>query len=407
MTHQQNYDLYSQTFKANAYQTYALMRQNTPVLYQPGLDGVTMHWFVTRFEDVEAVLRDDKRFVRDPRNAFPAEQVAEWPDPTPVFELIDNHVLNKDGEDHRRLRALVSKAFTSRIVGQMRDRIQNIADDLIDQVQAQGQMDLINDYAFPLPITVIAELLGIPAADRDKFRLWSDAVVTPDLSQGAHERFVMLMNEFTTYLGQIFTERRQQPGDDLITALLQAEEAGDKLSEAELFSMMVLLIVAGHETTVNLISNGILALLQHPDQLEKLKKDPSLMPVAVEELLRYDGPVEQALIRWAAEDVELGGQLIRRGDQVVVILAAADRDPAQFPEPDSLDLAREPNRHVAFGRGVHYCLGAPLARLEGEIALNTLLRRLPNLRLNIEPGQLTWRLAPLIRGVVSLPVAWD
>jgi cytochrome P450 len=267
-------------------------------------------------------------------------------------------------------------------------------------------MNLVEDYAFPLPIIVIAELLGIPAADRDSFRVWSDAVVEPSISEEAQKRFFELMTEFTDYLRKLFEQRRQQPRDDLITALLQAEQAGDKLSEAELFSMVVLLIVAGHETTVTLIGNGVLALLQNPERLDELKHDPSLWPQAVEEILRYDSPVERALTRWVTEDIEVGGKTMRRGELVIPLLASANRDTGEFEEADRLDIHRLYNPHIAFGKGVHYCLGAPLARMEGEIALSTLFRRLPNLRLAIPVESLEWRLVPLFRSLSKLPVTW-
>ncbi len=273
--------------------------------------------------------------------------------------------------------------------------------------RTDGEMELVEDFAFPLPITVIAELLGIPAEDRDRFRAWSDAIVTPALSPAELETFVGQMDDFVSYLRDLFEQRRVEPREDLVSALLQAEEAGDTLSEQELFSTVVLLIVAGHETTVSLIGNAVLTLLQHPDQLERLRSDPTLLTQAVEELLRYEGPVERALTRWASADVELGGHTIGRGELVIAILGAANRDHARFADADTLDFEREDNKHVAFGRGSHYCLGAPLARLEAEVALTTLLLRLPGLRLRIEPDELTWRPAPLFRSLVALPVAWD
>jgi cytochrome P450 len=221
------------------------------------------------------------------------------------------------------------------------------------------------------------------------------------------ERFIEKMQAFTSYLGRLFDDRRADPQDDLISGLIQAEEAGDRLSEEELFSTVIILIIAGHETTVSLIGNCALALLQNPQQMEILIQDPSRTPAAIEELVRYDGPVERALNRWATEDVEIGGHLIKRGEMVIPILGAADRDPNQFSNPELLDFSRSPNPHLAFGRGIHYCLGSPLARLEGEIAINTMLQRLPNLRLAVEPSQLEWRLVPLFHGLTSLPVAWD
>jgi cytochrome P450 len=401
------YDLYSDRFRAESYATFAQMRAEDPVFCQPGIDGETMIWFVTRYEDVVAVLLDDERFVRDPALALTAEELEAFSTGLPEsFAFIDQHMLNRDGEDHRRLRRLVTKAFTPRMVEELRPRIQEIADELIDAVEARGEMDLVEEYAFPLPITVIAELLGIPVADRDRFRKWSNAIVTPALGPEALAEFGELMSDFVGYLHELFERRRSDPGEDLVSALLQVKDGGDTLSEQELFSMVVLLIVAGHETTVNLIGNAVLALLEHPEQLAELRRDPAQMPRAIEEFLRYDGPVERTLNRWAATDVELGGQTIRRGDMVIAILGSADRDPDRFLDPDRLDITREDTKHVAFGRGSHYCLGAPLARLEGEVALTTLLRRLPNLRLAIQSEELTWRPVPLFRSLASLPVAW-
>jgi cytochrome P450 len=401
------YDLYSDEFRRETYETFARMRAEDPVLCQPGIDGETMLWFVTRHDDVVAVLLDDETFVRDPALALDPDRLAAWTSGLPEsFAFIEQHMLNRDGDDHRRLRRLVTKAFTPRMVEQLRPRIQEIADDLLDAVEARGEMDLVDEYAFPLPITVIAELLGIPVADRGSFRRWSNAVVTPALTPESLTEFGTLMGEFVTYLTDLFERRRQEPAEDLVSALLQVRDGGDTLSEQELFSMVVLLIVAGHETTVNLIANATLALLEHPDALARVRDDPSLVPAAVEECLRYDSPVERTLNRWVARDVELGGRQLRRGDGLIAIVGSANRDPDRFPDPDLLDLDREDAKHIAFGRGTHYCLGAPLARLEGEIALATLLRRLPGLRLAVPREQLSWRPVPLFRALASLPVAW-
>lgn len=403
---ERKYDLYSSTFKANSYETFAQMRQDHPVWQQPGLDGKTLIWFVTGYDEAEMILRDDKRFTRDFRAIMPPERLAQLPQ-DPIFRLVDNHLLNKDGADHRRLRGLVSKAFTPRMIGQMRPRIQAIADELLDQIADQGTADLIETYAFPLPIIVIAELLGIPAEDRDKFRTWSDAVMMPALTPEAQAETLVNLQAFVAYLRQLFEQRRQEPQPDLVSALLQAEEAGDRLSEEELFSMVILLIIAGHETTVSLLGNATLALLQHPEQMAQLRDNPDLMATAVEEFLRYDGPVERAMNRWATEEVAINGRILQPGDPIIVLIGGANRDPAHFDDPDRLDLERNPTRHLAFGRGSHYCLGAPLARLEAEIALNTLLRRLPNLRLAVAPEELNWRLIPLFHSLGALPVTWD
>ncbi|CAN5498844.1 cytochrome P450 [soil metagenome] len=401
------YDLYSPAFKANAYQTYALMREQAPVCHNTGLDGENKLWFITRYVDGEAVLRDHKRFVKNYRDTLTPTERAQLPPESRLQRLLNQHLLNVDGADHVRLRVLVNKAFTAQMVNRLQGRVQTIADQLLDQLHALGHMDLIDDYAFPLPIIVIAEMLGVPAADRERFRVWSNAFVSPSLTPDEWAKTQQLMLEFTEYLGQIFAERRRNPKDDLITALIQAEEAGDKLSEEELYSMVILLIVAGHETTVNLIGNGMLALLQDSEQLALLKNQPELMPNAIEEFLRYDGPVERATPRFAAEDVKIGGQVIRRGEAVFVVLAGADRDPKTYVNPDQLDVTRENNRHLAFGMGIHYCLGAPLARMEGRIAVSTLLNRLPNLRLALPVTQLSWRPNTFLRGLQAIPVVWD
>jgi cytochrome P450 len=404
------YDLYSDAFRAATHQTYAAMRAQDPILRQPGLDGETPIWFLTRYEDVVAMLLDDERFVLDPALALTPEELEAQPSPIPpeLEELINTHVLTKDGDDHRRLRRLVAKAFTPRMVEQLRPRIQEIADELVDTMEASDktEADLVDSFAFPLPIIVIAELLGIPAGDRDRFRVWSNTFVSPPLGEDAVELFLGHTQEFLTYLTELFEERRAEPRDDLVSALLQAEEQGDSLKENELFSMMILLIVAGHETTVSLIANSVLALLAHPDELERLRREPELVPAAVEELLRYDSPVERTLTRWAATDVELGGRAIKRGELVIAVLGSANRDADRFPSADKLDLERADVRHVGFGRGKHFCLGAPLARVEADIALTTLLRRLPGLRLATEPGELAYRPIPLFRSLVALPVAW-
>ena len=397
------YDLYSQSMKNDPYPTFDHMRQADPVFAQPGMDGQTMIWFLTRYDDVELLLRDDVRFVRDYRNALPPEQIEQFDE---LQDLLNNHMLNKDGAEHRRLRNLVGTAFTPGRVKALRPRIQSITDQLIDDVQERGQMDLIADYAFQVPTIVISELLGVPVADRARFKAWSNAFVAPAFDEASQTRAAQLMQEFVSYLRELFATRRQAPQDDLISALVRAQEVGDQLSEAELFSTTVLLIVAGHETTVNLIGNAVLALLPQSETRRLLTQDSGLMAAAVEEFLRYDSPVERALVRWAAEDTVIGGRQIKKGDVVIGVVGAANRDPKHYAQPERLDLHRGAPRHLAFGHGVHYCLGAPLARLEGEIALNTLLRRLPNLRLAVPESELVWRTVPMFRGLVALPVTW-
>ena len=403
MTQTPRVDLFDPDFKANPYPTYARLRSEAPVHRVALPDGRGV-WLVTRYEDVSAVLKDE-RFVKDWRDAMTPEQLAQIPPIPEVMKPLARNMLDTDPPDHERLRSLVQKAFTPRLIERMRPRVQAIADDLLHAVQDRGEMDLIDDYAFPLPIIVIAELLGVPAEDRNKFREWSNAAVSGDTTQEYMEKVLLPhMQAFTGYLRAMFEEKRKNPKDDLISGLVRAEEAGDMLSEDELLGMVFLLLVAGHETTVNLIGNGMLALLQHPDQLQKLREDPSLIKPAIEELLRYDGPVETSTERFAREDIAIGGTVIPKGEMVMVVIASADHDPERFANPDELDLTRADNKHLAFGKGIHFCLGAPLARMEGQIAINTLLRRIPELRLADSPGSLTWRPGMVLRGLKGLPV---
>jgi cytochrome P450 len=396
-------DLFDPDFKANPYPAYARLRSEAPVHRVTLPDGRGV-WLVTRYEDVSPVLKDE-RFVKDWRNAMTPEQLAQIPPIPEVMKPLTRNMLDTDPPDHERLRSLVQKAFTPRLIERMRPRVQAIADQLLDAVQDSGELDLIDDYAFPLPITVIAELLGVSAEDRNKFREWSNAAVSGDTTQEYMEKVLLPhMQAFTDYLRTMFEEKRRNPKDDLISGLVRAEEAGDKLSEDELLAMVFLLLVAGHETTVNLIGNGMLALLQHPDQLQKLREDPSLIEPAIEELLRYDGPVETSTERFAREDIAIGGTVIPKGEMVMVVIASADHDPERFADPDALDVTRADNKHLAFGKGIHFCLGAPLARMEGQIAIGTLLRRMPNLRLTDLPESLTWRPGMVLRGLEGLPV---
>ena len=387
---------------SDIYARYNHLSQNSPILTQPGYQENV--FYVFRYEEAKQILGDQNRFVKDIRNTLPPEARGRTEPRTDMFSLIYNNMLNTDRPDHTRLRTLVSKAFTNRQIQALAPRIQEIADELIDNFQSKGTADLIEVYAFPLPIIVICELLGIPFADRDKFRKWSHAFIGITDDQIS---YMQSMHEFVQYIGQMIALRRAVPQDDLISGLVHAEENGAHLTEQELFSMIALLIVAGHETTVNLIGNGLAALLQHPDQASQLERNPELIDQAIEEFLRYAGPVEMATRRYAAEDVQIGDTLIKRGTTVIVILAAANRDPAEFNNSASFDLLREPNKHLSFGYGVHYCLGAPLARLEARIAFNSLLARLPKIRLDITPDQLYYNQSSIIRGLTSLPVRWD
>jgi cytochrome P450 PksS len=397
-------NLASPEFKANPFSFYAALRAETPI-YRTLLPTREPAWLITRYEDAVAVLKDD-RFVKDAANALTPAELARQPWFRRHFKLLQRQMLSTDAPDHTRLRALVSQAFTPRLVEQMRDRIQALTDQLLDPIQAQGRFDLIRDFALPLPSIVIAELLGVPAADRHAFHRWSNALMSASHSTGHLLYAVPNVLLFLRYLRKFIHKRRVDPQNDLVSALVQAEQAGDRLSEDELVAMLMLLLVAGHETTVNLIGNAMLALLEHPDQMDKLRRDPGLIRSAVEELLRFTSPVDLATDRYTREEVALSGVTIPRGEMVFVALTSVNRDERQFPHPDKLDLTREPNKHLAFGLGAHFCLGAPLARLEGQLAINTLLRRLPNLRLTVTPSQLRWRRGLLLRGLEALPVTF-
>lgn len=408
-----DFNLISPAFKANPYPAFSWLRTNAPV-YQINMQGDRPAWIISRYEDVDTVLKD-QRFVKNVRNALSPEELSQkfpWVQPDPQQQqqsgnaFLSHHMLNFDPPDHTRLRSLVNLSFTPRLVEQWRERIQAITDELLDAVQERGEMELIGEFAFPLPMMVITEMLGVPTVDRMRFRTWSNQVVEASGNFEAFQDLRESLREFRNYLSDLIAQKSKQPSEDLLSKLIRTEAEGEKLTEEELIAMVFLLLVAGHETTVNLIGNGVLALLQYPDQLEKLKQDPSLIKSAVEEFLRYQGPLITATQRWLSEDVEMGGQLLRRGDQVLVLLASANRDDQRFADAEGLDITREENHHLAFGKGIHFCLGAPLARLEGQIAIGTLLRRMPHLNLAIDPQDLVWRPGMLIMGVNNLPVTF-
>jgi len=388
-------------FKANPFAFYARLRTEQPV-YRAKL-GRQDAWLVTRYDDVLALLKDE-RFSKDPATRTGGQAKPPW---MPGFlKPIQRNMLDLDDPDHARLRALVHKAFTPSRIEQMQARIQAICDQLLDAVQAKGSMDLIADFALPLPLTVISDLLGIPAADQHRFHKWTKAFLTTPTTLNMLLALPSIA-AFMRYLRHLFAARRVNPTNDLLTALVQAEEAGDRLSEDELLAMAFILIVAGHETTVNLIGSGALALLEHPDQLALLRGNPTLIRSAVEELLRFTAPVEQATERYAREEVTIAGVTIPRGALTLGVLASANRDEHHFARPDQLDIMREKNRHLAFGYGSHACVGMPLARLEGQLAISTFVQRLPKLRLAVAPDQLRWRATPNVRGLAALPVRFD
>ena len=397
-------DLLSPETKRNPSTFYAHLRAQGPLISVDDFLGMGKAWIVTNYDDAIMLLKDP-RFTKDRQKILSSADERESTRDN-SFATLMRSMINVDPPDHTRLRGLVSKAFTPRMIEQLHPRIQQITDDLLDAVQARGEMDLVNDFAYPLPITVISEMLGIPVADRQQFRAWTQVLINTGEQNQQEALKVPAIEEFLHYIKTLLDEKRAHPGSDLTSNLVQAEVNRDMLSENELISMLFLLIVAGHETTVNLISNGTLALLQHPDQIQRLQHDPSLIATTIEELLRYAAPVSLSDERWASEDIHMHGQLIRKGEIVYASLVGANTDPQQFQYPEVLDITRRENQHLAFGKGIHYCLGAPLARLEGQIALGTLFQRLPNVRLASDPEQLIWNNNPMLRGLKSLPVTF-
>jgi pimeloyl-[acyl-carrier protein] synthase len=379
--------------REDPYPTYHALREADPVHRSPFMPM----WILTRYQDVALVLRDG-RFLADRRKAD-GFQPLPGIDGTPSMLVLDP-------PDHTRLRGLVSKAFTPRMVERLSVQARAIVDAALDAAAERGAMELVEDLAYPLPVTVIARMLGVPEEDWTRFRDWSrvlvgelDPVAIQDPERLAE--FIAAEKAINAYLAEVVARRRREPGDDLISALIAVEERGDALSERELVVMLVLLLVAGHETTVNLIGNAVLALLHNPDQLALLRSHPDLLPGGLEELLRWDSPV-QLTARVVGETCELGGRTLRQGELVMTLLGAANRDPAQFPEPDRLDLTREPNQHFSFGRGIHFCLGAPLARLEGRVAVGSLVGRFPELRLAGDPVRSE---TITLRGLRRIPLA--
>jgi len=385
-------------FHADPYPFYRRLREQDPVHQSPL--GI---WVLTRYDDTVMVLRDP-RFGREGMAELMEARLG-----VPARPANTRDMLFRDPPDHTRLRALVSRAFTPRVVEAMRPHIQEIVDGLLDAVESARGMDVIEDLAYPLPVTVICEMLGVPVADQDIFKQWSadiarslDAAILPAGSE-VMTRGQESGDAIREYFRSLIAVRRKSPQPDLLSALIAAEEQGDKLSEPELVATCVLLLIAGHETTVNLIGNGILALLRHPDQLQALADNPALIQTGVEELLRFDGPVQRTG-RMTMADVEIGGRQIPKNSIVAAVIGAANRDPAHFPDPDRLDVTRRENRHIAFGFGIHFCLGAPLARIEGQVAIGTLLRRWPTLKLVSDTPE--WRESSVLRGLKTLPVTF-
>lgn len=390
------------TGQANPFPVYAAARRDEPLAVLPGFNL----WSATRYEDCLAILKNPEVFSSNGQAYGP--ELFSRSGGLPIEEQTPS-MLVQDPPNHTRLRGLVNKAFTPRMVAQLEPRIRQVATELLDRVAETGRIDIIDDIATPLPVIMIAEILGVPPEDRADFKRWSDALVaalgggllTPQISTEA----IAARDEFIAYFNRIFELRRREPREDLVSNLLKLEAEGDHLTADEVLSMCILLLVAGNETTTNLIGNAMLALTEFPEQRERLLANPSLVPSAIEEVLRFYPPV-QATVRFPKRDVELRGQTIGARQPVVVWLASANRDEAVFPDPDTFDVARENNRHLSFGLGIHFCLGAPLARLEAKVALEELLRRMPSFR-RADGAPLPRINSFIFYGVRGLPLAFD
>jgi pimeloyl-[acyl-carrier protein] synthase len=379
----------------NPYPKYAELRAKAPLHWSPLLEA----WVATRYADLDAILRDQKRFSNDPRQRQRTRAAR-----TTVDNPGGQSMLFVDPPEHTRLRALVNKAFTPQAIAALTPRIQAIIQELLDQIPEPSHFDLIDTLAYPLPVIVMAELLGIPSQDRAQFKLWSNRrarVLEPTITPREMQEANRAAHELDEYFRGVIKARRLEPRDDLISALVATEEAGDTLTQDELLVMLRLLLIAGNETTTNLIGNGMLALLRHPDQLQKLREHPDLMDTAVEEMLRYDTAV-QLDFRTALEDVEIGGQRITKGQGIMLLLGAANHDPEVFHAPEQFDITRREANHLSFGRGVHHCLGAPLARTEARLAFTGLLERFSTIRLLTEHPPFKDNV--VLRGLQSLPI---
>ncbi|MFE2430976.1 cytochrome P450 [Streptomyces sp. NPDC059373] len=402
--------LFTWEFATDPYPAYGWLREHSPV-HRTTLPSGVEAWLVTRYADARQALADARLSKNPVHHSEQAHHKGKVGIPGERSADLMTHLLNIDPPDHTRLRRLVSKAFTPRRVAEFAPRVQELTDRLIDGFAKTGEADLIHEFAFPLPIYAICDLLGVPAEDQDDFRDWAGMMIRH--GGGPRGGVARAVKKMRAYLLELIHRKRESLGqegaDDLISGLIRASDHGEHLTENEAAAMAFILLFAGFETTVNLIGNGTYTLLRHPEQRAQLQQaladgDTALLATAVEELLRYDGPVELATWRFATGPLTIGGQDIATGDPVLVVLAAADRDPARFEQPDTLDLTRRDNQHLGYGHGIHYCLGAPLARLEAQAALATLLTRLPDLSLAAEPSELRWRGGLIMRGLRTLPV---
>lgn len=395
--------LLSHDFLVDPYPVYRQLREESPVRWSDAWNC----WIISRYADVNATMRrDGRRFLASGRFGAAIDGLPE--EVRPEYEPIKQHyavgLLHSDPPDHNRLRTLVNNAFTPEMTELMRPRIEEIVEELIDKVQGEGRMDVLGDFALQLPSIVTSDLIGLPLEDRDKFRDWAYGIssfsgvsrLTVDVAESAQRNLL----EARAYLEDIAKKRREEPRDDLISRLVSSENQDDGLTMGELLSTAVTFLNGGHTTTASLITSGLLALFRHPDQLRELQDDPTGVPTAIEEFLRYDAP-NQRVTRLAKEDMEMDGHQIEQGQRIMMLIGSANRDPAQFPDPERLDIHRDPNHHLSFAMGAHHCVGAPLARLEVEIAFNALFRRFPDLRL--ERQDLEWQATPPLRILKSLP----
>ena len=395
-------DLTSATFKANPFPTFARLRFNDPV-HLLSATAEQQTWLLTRYQEAEMALHDE-RFAKNRSTALQLEKPrAHTPS---AIDLVTMGMGKFDPPDHTRLRSLVSQSFTPRLVEQWRKHTQELTNTLIDRVKDKGAMDLVEDFAFPLTLTLILDILGVESEEMPSMHRWIRMIVEALGDPIAMQQVDTELEACHSYLLSLIKRKRHTPADDLISSLIQAEAEGDRLSESELVAMIFLLIMAGYQTTGTMISNGILALLLYPEQLAQLQRNPALIKTAIEEFLRYRSPLMLATMRWACTDIQLGATLIHRGDQVVISVAAANHDEEAYADPDELHITRTKNHHLAFGKGIHYCLGAPLARLEGQIAIGTLLRRLPHIHLQVDPASLKWRPGSMVLGLMHLPVSF-
>jgi len=392
--------IWSESFVQNPYPTFEHFREHSPIEHMVMLDGQSA-WMIFNYEAGVAALKEE-RFIKNV-SKLSAEQPSEEPKTYQHHFFLQN-MLNADPPDHRRLRSLAQKAFTPRVIANLQPKIKDIANDLLNKLKDLETVDLIEAFAFPLPIIVICDLLGIPTGDRDKFRTWSDAFVDSANNPEQAKKNLPLMEEFSNYIDDYISYKQQHLKDDLISRFIEANEQGEQLTKEEIRSLVFLLIVGGHETTINLIGNGVYTLLQHPEQLDQLTKDHTLIDSAIEEILRYEGPVEFTTTRWAAEDLTFYDQHISKGELIFIAIDSANHDPQHFQDPETFDITRKYNQHLAFGKGIHHCLGAPLARLEGRVAILKLLEHYPHLQLAVKPSALQWRSGFIVRGLQHLPI---